>query len=186
MIKYKNLLIIILIALSSFSFLGCEATSESVKILEEEQVKNEIEYESLNPSLSSHQLKKYQEYADTENEQLLKDLSPMDVFKYYYHAFKIKDHKTLYRLYIKGEAYGTPSEKEFLESMKNKKILQMVLLKRLEYNIKSLAQIKYDDKTSYIQVNYKKDNDLTKSEQWNFKLIKNSNDIWKLEWLPLK
>ncbi len=186
MIKYKNLFIIILITLSSFSLLGCAPTSESIKILEEEQVNNEVEYESLNPSLTSNQLEEFQEYAETENEQLLIDLSPMDIFKYYYHAFKINDYKVLYGLYIKGEAYGTPSEREFLENLKNKDILQMVLLKRLEYNIKSLAQIKYDEKTSYIQVKFKEDNELTKSEQWNFKLIKNNNNIWKLEWLPLK
>src|SRR5690554_2913900 len=171
--------------MNSFSFLGCEASSESVKILEEEQVKNEVEYETLNPSLTSHQLDKYQDYANSESEQLLKGLSPMDIFKYYYNAFKTNDYKTLYGLYIKGEAYGTPSWKEFSKNIEDKEIIQMELLKRLEYNIQSLAQIKYDDKTSYIQVNFKMDNDLTKSGNWNFKLIKNNEEIWKLDWLPL-
>ena len=186
MIKGKYLLIITIITLSSISLLGCGANSETIKVLEEQEVKNEIQYETFSPSLTTSQLEKYQEYADTENEQLLNELSPMDIFKYYYHAFKENEYRTLYGLYIKGEAYGTPSWREFSESIEEKDILQMVLLNRLEDNIKSLAQIKYDDKTSYIQINFKEGNDLTRNEQWNFKLIKNSQGIWKLEWLPLK
>ena len=174
----------------SFSLMGCKiglkGNSKSVKILAQEQVKNELEYEVIDISLTDAEFKKYQDYAKSENEQLLKDLTPMDIFKFYYHAFKTDDYKAMYGFYIKGEAYGTPNWKDFSDDMKNKEIIQMVLLKKLEYNIKSLAQIKYDDKTSYIQVNFKKDHDLMKNTDWNFKLIKNSQDIWKMQWLPLQ
>lgn len=185
MIKKKYLSALSLIILSSFLLVGCTASTKSLKILKEEEIKNEVEYESRNFNLTDYQLKIYEEYADTENEQLLEDLSPMDIFKLFYHAFKINDYENLYGLYIKGEKYGTPSRKDFLESIEKKDIMKLSLLRCLEYNIKKLAQIKYDKNTSYIQVNFKEDNKLTKRENWNFKLIKNSYGIWKLEWLPL-
>ena len=60
--------------------------------------------------------------------------------------------------------------------------MKLSLLRCLEYNIKIWPN-KISKNTSYIQVNFKEDNKLTK-ENWNFKLIKNSYGIWKLEWLP--
>ena len=63
--------------------------------------------------MTDYQLKIYEEYADTENEQLLEDLSPMDIFKLFYHAFKINDYENLYGLYIKGENMVPQAEKIF-------------------------------------------------------------------------
>lgn len=184
MIKKKYLFALTLIILGSFLLIGCGVSNKSLKILKEEQIENEVEYISNNFDLTEYQLKIYEDYADTENEQLLEDLMPMDIFKFFYHAFKINDYENLYSLYIKGEKYGTPARKDFLENIEKKDILKMSLLRSLEYNIKNFAQIKYDKNTSYIQVNFKEDNKLTKNEKWNFKLIKNSYGIWKLEWLP--
>lgn len=176
----------ILLIFIMFAIVGCQNSPQPVKILEEDQVKNEVAITTQDISLSNRELENFQKYSETENEQLLKDLTPLEIFKYYYHAFSVNDQQTLYNLYIKGEAYGTPNRKEFLEEMEKKDIAQLQLLNNFQYSIENFAQINYDDKTSYIQVNFKEDSEVNKSQPWNFKLIKNSQDIWKVDWVPLE
>lgn len=169
-----------------FVLMGCENTPKSVKILKDNQVKNEVAVTTQDISLSNRELENFQKYSETENEQLLKDLSPLEVFKYYYHAFRVNDQQTLYNLYIKGDAYGAPSRKDFLKEMGKKEIEQLQALGKFQYHIKDFAQINYDDKTSYIQINFEEGSEVAKSQPWNFKLIKNSQDIWKVDWVPLE
>lgn len=183
--NYKKLIMTLLIS-TCFLFSACKAEFEAVKILPEKQVINQIESESKVLSLTEEELRKYENYLVTKHEEVLQSLTPMEVFKFYYHAYKSEDYETMYDFYVKEDANEKVSLESFLESVENKNIAALVMLKRLEYNIESLTQVKYDDTTSYIQVNFKSNYDFIKNREWNFKLIKNSHDIWEMEWLPMK
>ncbi len=176
----------ILLLLTIFIATGCKNSPQPVKILDEDQVKNEVEFQIKDILLSDEQFKGFQKYASTGNEQLLKGLAPMEIFQYYYYAFKTQNTKTLYELYIKGDAYGTPSWREFEEKLKEKDVTHLVMLEKLQEKIENFSQIKYDDKTSYIQVNFKEDSKGTKEPSWNFKLLKNSQGVWKVDWIPFE
>ncbi len=63
--------------------------------------------------LSGELLAIYQHYAATQDESLLKDLKPFDVFRLYQHALSIGDVETEYALFIKGEQFGTPDEETY-------------------------------------------------------------------------
>ncbi|SJZ76698.1 hypothetical protein [Garciella nitratireducens] len=181
------LIILIILLLSIFIIVGCTNSSSSVKILEKDNdVQNHVEFQTKDISLSNEQFKNFEQYANTGNEQLLKNLTPMEIFQYYYYAFQIEDMKTLYGLYVKGDIYGTPNWKEFQQKINQTDMNYLIELRDLQERIESFSQIKYDDKTSYIQINFKEDRNGKKESSWNFKLLKNSQGIWKMDWIPFE
>ncbi|MCR1898786.1 hypothetical protein NSA47_07290 [Irregularibacter muris] len=184
----KGFIVTICLAFILLLISGCQMIDNPVKILKNDEIKNTTELETRDISLTHGQLEIYEKYAKTGDEQLLKQLTPLEIFKCYIHAYEIHDYNTLYGFYIKGEVYGTPKKKDFLGDMDGEKMDKenLLLIKELKENIKKLSQIRYDDDTAYIQITLKESNEISRDLVWNFKLLKNQQDIWKVDWLPIK
>src|SRR5699024_4175216 len=97
----KQIFFIIILLSATIITLGCTNNTEEVNILEGTDAKNTVESETRDISLTQIHQDNFEKYAESGNEQLLKNLSPTDIFKYYYQAYKLDDAETLYNLCIK-------------------------------------------------------------------------------------
>ncbi|WP_078548528.1 hypothetical protein [Litchfieldia alkalitelluris] len=126
----------------------------------------------------------YEEYADSENDALLKELSPLDIFKFHFHAKQLGDERTLYNLYFQGEYSGTPSEEEYFgdpeffgaKMTENDQKLYNKLLQVKEFNI------------NYLQINEAIITWEKTDESFPvFRMIKDTKQgVWKVSWLPMQ
>lgn len=139
----------------------------------------------LSPELKSI----YKEYSAKHNDMVLQNLSPLDVFRMYFHANNLEDAKTVFALYIKGEKYGSPSEEEYFGDpefwganfTENDRKLYESLLTVEEFNVAYLNE----EEAVVTWVN--EDN-----QELAFRLIKDTtnnqseNGIWKIAWLAMQ
>lgn len=126
----------------------------------------------------------YKEYASRKNDQLLAALSPLDVFKLYFHAKQLEDFETTYALYIKGETFGTPSEEEYFG---DPEFYGAVFNENDKKFYTELQQVKE------FKINYLNDNEAIitwKGQEGSlpaFRLTKDpQKDVWKINWLPMQ
>ncbi|MBP1949277.1 hypothetical protein [Virgibacillus litoralis] len=151
----------------------------------------ELDYpkEKYNTSieLSDRLLNIYSKYAKTFDDDLLKGLMPIDIFKLYYHSKNEGNNKVQYALYIKGENQGTPdketyfndpffaidqtmkqNDKEFYQKLKEVRIFEEVYLSEQQ------AIIRFELEDSNFQMAA-------------FRLIKNTElGVWKVGWMAMQ
>ncbi|SEP63709.1 hypothetical protein SAMN05216232_0434 [Virgibacillus subterraneus] len=147
----------------------------------------ELDYpkEKYNTSieLSDKLLNVYSKYAETFDDNFLKGLKPIDIFKLYYHSKNEGNNNVQYALYIKGENQGTPdketyfndpffaidqtmkqNDKEFYQKLKEVKIFEEVYLSGQQ------AIIRFELEDSNFQMA-------------TFRLIKSTDlGVWKVGW----
>lgn len=180
-------LVLVFLTLSMFVLTGCQESKIPVKILNEKEIKNIKEFETNDITLSEEKLKIYEEFALSGDENLLKNLSPMDIFKFYFHSYELQNYDVLYDFYMKGSSYDTPNKEDFLKSMlENNDRNNIFILNQFKENIKNMAQVLYNETTAYIQIRLNEEVESNKDLVWNFKLIKNQEGIWKVDWMPME
>ncbi|MGP4108016.1 hypothetical protein [Virgibacillus sp. L01] len=136
--------------------------------------------------LSDELLNVYRQYAQTLDDNLLKGLKPIEVFKLHYHAEYKENENVQYALYIKGKKRGTPDKDTYFndpffatdETMKqNARILYQKLLE-----VKTFEEIYLSDEEVIISFEF---DGLTDNPM--FRLIKNKElDVWKVGWMPMQ
>lgn len=147
-----------------------------------EVVASETVQTNIEPSVELKAL--YKGYASKKDDQLLKGLSPLDVFKLYFYAKQLEDSETTYALYIKGELFGTPSEKEYFGQPEFYGATFSENDKKLYAELQQVKEFK---------INYFHDNQAIitwKGQEGShpaFRLYKDpNNDAWKVSWLPMQ
>ena len=134
--------------------------------------------------LSAEEFKIYQNYSKSKDDQVIKDLSPVDVCKLYFYSLEQGDMGTQYALYIKEEKYMEGSYEQFViyarSDMSNFENTKK-LLKRIKEDTKLIKERDRRDNESFVEIVSK-----SGKESMIFRLIKNNQGIWKVVWLPLQ
>jgi hypothetical protein len=133
-----------------------------------------------NELLTEDLVETYQDFAETKDEELLRYLSPIDIFFLYYHAYAIQDYETMYALYIDDEMYlkPFPTVTSFLDAIEteNHKV-QLQFIKDEILNNDNLKEVIDDESHAGVWISEEKG--------LFFGISKNENGIWKVNWYPL-
>jgi hypothetical protein len=126
----------------------------------------------------------YFAYMKEKKDELLKGLTPIDIFKLYVHAEEEGDLHTQYALYIQDEEYEKPTLEQFLEDVKKdpagaeRSYKQIAELKEQANGFEVMMQ---DEKRAIVYVKFK-----DHREPLGFRVRKDKNNIWKVSWLPIQ
>lgn len=123
-------------------------------------------------------LEVYKTFAQTQNDGLLKGLTPFDIFQLYLYAEVQKDYKTQYSLFIDDPEYE-PTFKTYEEyaaaakqnGKSSETLLEIIKAGKLEEKMTS-------EKEAHIVI--------SKDIGLSFGLTRNKIGIWKVKWLPLQ
>lgn len=134
---------------------------------------------------SQEQEELYARYAEEQDEELLRGLAPLDVFRFYVKASESKDLSTQYALYIKDPGYEVPSYKTFINDIsRDQDALDRSgqiwgQLQAAGYGLRE----EIDGDHALIRMS----NGSGKPEEdKGFQLVKNRGGIWKAAWMPMQ
>ncbi|QOR68218.1 hypothetical protein IM538_08970 [Cytobacillus suaedae] len=133
-------------------------------------------FEVISPMLEEA----YQNYRTDYNEEVLRELTPLDIFKLYFYAQMEEDYRTQYELYISDEEYIKVFEtyEDYYKAMvaenreTDSNLLDMVSQSDL------MEVILPDDVNAAITI--------AGIEGASFGLVKNKNEVWKVKWMPFQ
>jgi hypothetical protein len=133
-----------------------------------------------NELLTEDLVEPYQDFAETKDEELLRYLSPIDIFFLYYHAYAIEDYETMYALYIDDEMYlkPFPTVTSFLDAIETENQVQLQFIKDEIINNDNLKEVIDDESHAGVLISEEKG--------LFFGISKNENGIWKVNWLPIQ
>jgi hypothetical protein len=142
--------------------------------------------------LSAEKAQIYDLFVDDKNDELLRDLNPMDIFLFYVKASQNADFETLYALFNKEDGYEIPSKKSFLLDMDNDP--EGVTRDKQNWQKREevyLLQQRMDGKSALIILSLKektpRDEDAPVGEgEMGFGLSMNKMGIWKVNWQPMQ
>lgn len=144
--------------------------------------------------LTADKAKRYNAFAAKRNDELLKDLEPLDLFRFYVNASLAGDAETLYSLYIRGQEYGTPSLETFLKDL----AADPEGVERQRLNWEGWKQAyrleQWIEGDTALIVLIPKDRTpakgnsaaAVKEDEKGFGLTKNKAGIWKVNWQPMQ
>ncbi|RAV17754.1 hypothetical protein [Paenibacillus contaminans] len=136
-------------------------------------------------SFSSKEMEeRYDRFAEKKDDELLRGLSPLDVFKFYVKASEAGDYDTQYALYIKDPGHEVPSYKTYINDISRdqealNRSKQMWAELKLSYG---LAE-EIDGDRALIRISKGNGN---QEEEKGFQLVKNKDGIWKAAWMPMQ
>ncbi|MGG3574528.1 hypothetical protein ABES80_19030 [Bacillus gobiensis] len=118
----------------------------------------------------------YEKYSISLDDELLRNLKPSDIFYLYYYCDDQKDYKTKYTLYNNDPEYESPfkSYDDYLQAVQSEENPSS----REGFLSKTLYETITDDKYAVISSK--------ETEGPAFALSKNSEGIWKVNWLPIQ
>jgi hypothetical protein len=127
--------------------------------------------------LSELLLDRYHQFAATHNKQVLKGLSPSDVFQLYFYAEEHKDYQTQYALFMDDEEYVKvfATYEDYLGAVEISK--QQTLLKRVKEG--ALFENIVDETSAFVSIQ-------EESNGFSFGFSKNKEGIWCVNWLPIQ
>lgn len=131
----------------------------------------------LEPSVKA--LEAFEQFRSTRDEESLRGLEPVEIFKLYQRASLVGDAGLVYDLLNHDSGYELPTREEYIEeaslpSDPNKlELLQTFAITKVktEYTNNDEAYIVPDDH---------------ESGEWFFRLLKNDEGIWKVSWLAMQ
>ncbi|MGI6308742.1 MAG: hypothetical protein ACOX1X_09150 [Dethiobacteria bacterium] len=167
----KNNLVVIIIAFFMFALVqGCNFSKD--------------QYESF--ELTDEEQAIYQQFAETKNDNLLKDLSPIQVVKQWLHADKIGDYRTQYYLFnIENNVLPfldtdiEVTEEIWIQVTGGGNIDQGRFQKFFEEVVSFEVDDSYGNEQK-IAIRFDRNDD----SSFLFWLSKNSSGIWKVEFEP--
>jgi len=133
---------------------------------------------------SNEMEERYDRFAEKKDDELLRGLSPLDVFKFYAKASEAGDHDTQYALFIKDPGHEVPSYKTYINDISRdqeglNRSKQMWAELKLSYG---LAE-EIDGDRALIRISKGNGN---QEEAIGFQLVKNKDGIWKAAWTPMQ
>lgn len=128
--------------------------------------------------LPSSLQRKYENFSETKNGEMLEGLTPFEVFQFYYYAEEQGDYETQYALYITDELYIKAFESfaEYLKAKQESKGVDNPILKKIKTT--KLKEVIVDDTKAYISI--------SEVAGIGFGLSKDHSGIWRVNWLPLQ
>lgn len=146
---------------------------------------HEITYETT-IELSDELLEVYSQYEVSLDDLLLKDLKPIDIFKFYYHANQAEDWEVVYALFNQDGTYDIPDKETYFNDIAYAE--DEVMRKN---NNKYYEELKTVNEFNEV---YTGDHDAvitysTNSSDYDqfFQLIKdNRTNVWKVSWMPIQ
>ncbi|XID94948.1 FG-GAP repeat protein [Paenibacillaceae bacterium WGS1546] len=125
----------------------------------------------------------YDRFVEKKEDELLRGLSPLDVFKFYVKASEEGDYETQYALYIKDPDYDVPSYKAYVnEISRDQEALDRA--KQMWAEIKGSYGLTEEIEGDQALIRISNVND--KEGEKGFQLIKSKGGIWKVAWLPMQ
>ncbi len=129
--------------------------------------------------LSDELLDIYTAFAETKNEEVLRNLRPLEIFAFYYYAEYHEDYATQYALFIDDEMYLKvyPTLEDFVTAIEEQN--REDRLHFIEENVwNGQLQEVINMEEGFAQIF------LLAEERLSFGLTLNENGIWKVNWLP--
>ncbi|MCT8137317.1 hypothetical protein H1D32_05900 [Anaerobacillus sp. CMMVII] len=141
-----------------------------------------LESRTMNDSnwLSLELLKTYQQFADTKDEEILRGLSPIEIFKFYFYAQELQDYETQYAFFIQDEMYIKifPTVSDFVSAIESESREEHLQLIEEIKSTENLEEIFYNETSAGILISEEK--------AISFGLTKSENGIWRVNWLPFQ
>lgn len=152
---------------------------------EDEEIIKEITHET-SIELSDELFEIYNQYERSTDDLLLKDLSPIDIFKLYHHANQMNDQEVIYALFIHDGTYDIPDKETYLNDIASMDDEMMKESENKDYE--ELIEV-----TEFTEV-YRENNEAVitftvDSSEYDriFQLIKDKHtNVWKVSWLPIQ
>lgn len=138
--------------------------------------------------MTSAEFTAYEMFAASRDEELLRGLSPIEVFRYYVQASLENDWETIYALYIHDPDHGVPDYDSFMSEVPRYEettlgAWQMWERLKLDYR---LAEEVEQTGEGHALIRIIPFNGGTGEEEKGFQLIRNEAGIWKVGWLPMQ
>lgn len=143
--------------------------------------KEQNQSETYNSLLLTGELETiFNQYTESHDDSLLKGLEPFDVFKFYHHAKVKSDDYTLYSLFYKEEEHQLFPYSNFEEykadtsDVKSENDSKIITVNHfeVEYLSENEALINYKDPINQYPL--------------SFRVVKNSEGVWKVSWMPIQ
>lgn len=132
--------------------------------------------------LTDEELSVYEEFSRTLDESLLKGLTPLSIFKFHLKATNNREWETVYGLFIQDNKYGTPDKQAYIYELEQSpsvtnvfEEVQILLDYGHELIVNQVAE-------NHINIEIVKDTEVT----FGFMILKDSNGIWKMNWMPMQ
>lgn len=122
-------------------------------------------------------LDRYLQFAASHNKQVLKGLSPSDVFQLYFYAEEHQDYQTQYALFMDDEEYVKmfATYEDYLGAVEIHD--QQILLQRVKKG--SLFENIVDETSAFVSIEEEENG-------FSFGFSKNKEGIWCVNWLPIQ
>jgi len=126
----------------------------------------------------------YSRFAEKKEDELLRGLSPLDVFKFYVKASEASDYETQYALFIKDSDHEVPSYKTYInEISRDQEALDRAKQMWAELKESYGLTEEIEDDQALIRISNGSGNN---EEDKGFQLVKNKDGIWKAAWMPMQ
>jgi hypothetical protein len=160
---------------------GTEETPFNAPASDTKASKDEGVLEAERNFLSEELIEIYNRFAETKDDEVLRGLRPIEIFKFYFYAYEQKDFETQYALFIQDDMYIKvfPTVSDFLSAVQSENREDQ--LKFIEEEIKNndtLEEVINSERNAVILVSAEK--------ALGFGLTLNENGIWKVNWLPFQ
>jgi SH3-like domain-containing protein len=135
--------------------------------------------------MTSEEIKGYERYAASRDENLLRGLSPIQIFRYYVQAQLNRDEKTVYALLIQDEGFTVPDYDTYINEISNDTGLAQRtwrLWDRLMMGYRLGEEVESGQATITIRPTFGG----TVEDVRGFQLLRNKAGIWKVAWLPMQ
>jgi hypothetical protein len=138
--------------------------------------------------MTSEEIIEYEKFAASRDEELLRDLSPIEVFRYYVQASVENDWETIYALYIHGPDHGVPDYESYMSEVPDdtETLLRgLQLWERLKLDYRLAEEVEQTEK-DHALIRIIPFDGGTKEDEKGFQIIRNEAGIWKVGWLPMQ
>lgn len=138
--------------------------------------------------MTSEEIIEYKKFAASWDEELLRDLSPIEVFRYYVQASVENDWDTIYALYIHDPDHGVPDYESFMSEVPRyeETLLQgWQLWERLKMDYRLAEEVEQTEE-GHALIRMIPFDGGTKEEEKGFQIIRSEAGIWKVGWLPMQ
>jgi hypothetical protein len=138
--------------------------------------------------MTSEEFIAYEKFAASRDEELLRGLSPIEVFRYYVQASLENDWETIYALYIHDSDHGVPDYESFMSEVPDdtETLLQSwQLWERLKLDYRLAEEVEQAEE-GHALIRIIPFGGGTKEEEQGFQVIRNEAGIWKVGWLPMQ
>ncbi|MHA6481897.1 SH3 domain-containing protein [Paenibacillus sp. strain BS8-2] len=138
--------------------------------------------------MTSAEFAGYEKFAANRDEELLRGLSPIEVFRYYVQASMDNDWETQYALYIHNADYGAPDYERYMREVPEdaETLLRgWQLWERLKLDYRLAEEVEQLE-DGYALIRMTPFDRGTGEEEMGFQIHRNAAGIWKVGWMPMQ